>query len=279
MLTLDVGGCSVAYRAAGSGQTVILLHSSASSGAQWRSIGERLAQHYHVVTPDLFGYGQTGRWLGSGALTLGEEAAIVEGLAQHVERPIHLVGHSYGGAVALRTALRGRVALDSLCLIEPVAFHLLRGGGAACKSSLAEIERLSDRVATGVLSGDYRGAMADFVDYWGAPGTWASLERRQQQAIAETAPQVALNFSSALGAPERPSDCAKLQVSTLMLRGGRSPTPVRRISDLLANTIPFARQQAVVTAGHMLPLTHPDIAAKLMMEHLERSTTGPRQVA
>ena len=52
-------------------------------------------------------------------------------LLGRLDQPAHLVGHTCGGAVALSVARNRSDLLRSLTVVEPVAFHLLRGGGAS----------------------------------------------------------------------------------------------------------------------------------------------------
>src|SRR5262249_33301377 len=100
MPAIDLDGVAIAYREFGAGTPVILLHSSASSSRQWQSLVERLQPRHRVFSVDLHGYGDSGTWHGGRAFTLADEAAVVVALAQQLDAPAHIVGHSYGGAVA-----------------------------------------------------------------------------------------------------------------------------------------------------------------------------------
>ena len=59
MPSIEIEGARIAYAEAGRGETVLLLHSSASSSAQWRALTEILRGRWRVLAPDLPGYGQT----------------------------------------------------------------------------------------------------------------------------------------------------------------------------------------------------------------------------
>ena len=54
--------------------------------------------------PNFIGSMWTGHWNGDHAFTLADEAAAIVSMIDALGRPVHLVGHSYGGAVALRVA-------------------------------------------------------------------------------------------------------------------------------------------------------------------------------
>ena len=85
--------------------TLICLHSSGSTGGQWAALRSQLETKLRVLTPDLHGHGAAPAWNGSDDDIVAADADKVAHLAQSVPGDIHLVGHSYGGAIALRVAL------------------------------------------------------------------------------------------------------------------------------------------------------------------------------
>src|SRR5512138_3457520 len=102
-------------------QPVILLHCSGSSGAQWRTLASTLEARHLVAAPDLIGYGSAAPWTGRAPFSLAQEAGPILSLIGTLGEPVHLVGHSYGGAVALHIALTRPELVRSLTLIEPAA--------------------------------------------------------------------------------------------------------------------------------------------------------------
>jgi pimeloyl-ACP methyl ester carboxylesterase len=123
----------------------------------WRTLAAQLAGRYRVIAPDLHGYGRTPDRVRRRSL---------------VSRTTHLVGHLYGGAVALHVARTAPHRLASLSLIEPVAFHLLRTHDPL---AFAEIAAVATTVARAVAAGDHLGGMASFVDCWSGPATYAAM--------------------------------------------------------------------------------------------------------
>ena len=96
---------------------------------------------------------------------------------------MHLVGHSYGGGVALRAAVERPNRIASLTLYEPSAFHLLKAMGARGAAAFAEILAITTKTAEGVITGDYSGAAFSFVDYWCGRGAWVALRPSVQAAL------------------------------------------------------------------------------------------------
>jgi pimeloyl-ACP methyl ester carboxylesterase len=281
MSNIDLNGARVAYADIGSGETVLLLHSSASSGGQWRSLMEMLQASCRLLVPDLYGYGETDPWPGDAPLALTDEAALADAVLARCNGPVHLVGHSYGGAVGLRFAIEHPERLLSLTLVEPVAFHLLRAapGESADHDLFREVAEMAVAVANAVASGDDRGGMSRFIDYWNGAGAWMRMRPELQAALARRTAKVALDFEATMTDPTPIDALRRITVPTLVLHGSASPRPTRRIAELVAATFPQARLRTIEGAGHMLPLTHPEAVNTAIAEHLFRSMADRQRPA
>jgi pimeloyl-ACP methyl ester carboxylesterase len=273
MSNIDLSGARVTYADAGSGEAVLLLHSSASSGAQWRSLMEMLQASCRLLAPDLYGYGETDPWLSDVPLRLTDEAMLADAVLAECDRPIHLIGHSYGGAIGLRFAVEQPERLLSLTLIEPVAFHLLRGApvGAADHDLYGEIAGIATAITNAVRRGDDRGGMATFIDYWNGAGAWMQMNPELQNALARRTAKVALDFEATMNEPTPIAALGRIAVPVLVLRGSASPRPTRRIAELIAEVLPQAQLRTIEGAGHMLPLTHREAVNAVIAEHLFHS--------
>jgi pimeloyl-ACP methyl ester carboxylesterase len=251
---------------------VVLVPCSASSARQWIPLAEQLAG-FHTVPLDQWGHGNHGRWHGARPLSLAEEAAAIQ-VACPDGAPFHLVGHSYGGGVALSFALRHPGRLRSLTLIEPSAFHILKDAEGADVALLDEIRAVADAVNHGVTCGDYASGMQTFIDYWGGPGSWESLPDDKKAQLAQLAVYVAHHFWSLIEEKTPLAAYAAIDVPTLILCGTRSPAPSRAITRLLAETLPRARHRTIRDAGHMSPITHPAEVNALVVEHVLMNGTS-----
>src|SRR5262249_3487563 len=125
---------------------VIALHCSGARAGQWRALAEALGSQYDVEAPEHYGCESTGMWSGEHAFTLADEAKRAIALIDGSEGKIHLVGHSYGGGVALHTALARPDRIASMALYEPTVFHLLQQMGGPGASAYAEIAEVAGRV-------------------------------------------------------------------------------------------------------------------------------------
>jgi pimeloyl-ACP methyl ester carboxylesterase len=246
-------------------ERVVLIPCSASSARQWDALSEQLAG-FAPLPLDLWGHGDRPHWHGAGALSLSAEAAAI-GQACPDGAPFHLVGHSYGGAVALAFAASHADRLRSLTLIEPSSFHILKAadGGAPLLDEIAAVAKAVNR---GVLCGDYRAGMGTFIDYWAGAGSWKSLPEKKKEQLAQRAVHVAHHFYALMEEPATLASYAKIEVPTLILCGTRSPRPSRAMTRLLAETMPRARHRTIADAGHMSPITHPAEVNRLILEHV-----------
>ena len=245
---------------------VVLIHCSASSARQWNPLAAELGG-FHAMALDLYGHGKRPRWHGEGALSLAHEAAAIWNAVPAGE-PFHLVGHSYGGAVALRFALSFPERLHSLTLIEPSCFHLLVDEIETHAQALAEVRSVAGAINCAVLSGDYRGGMETFIDYWGGAGTWKKTPEERKAQFADLAVCVAQHFCSLLGETTPLAACLDIRVPTLVLCGTNSPGPSQLIARLIADTIPHAQRRMIAGVNHMSPITHPDKVNPLILQHV-----------
>ncbi len=255
-------------------EPIVLLHCSGSSAAQWRSLATKLAGRYRVITPDLIGYGASAPWAGRAEFCLAQEAAAIRSILGALEEPAHLVGHSYGGAVALHIARTRPKLLRSLTLIEPSAFHLLRSGDEFDAAALREISAVASYARTMLANGDYMHALSRFVDYWSGPGSWAAMPVDKRAAFALQLTKIVLDFHALLNEPAGIEHVKDIDLPTLLLQGGCTTLPSRCVVKRLRDALPAAQFRVVQGAGHMLPVTHRDAVNGVIAEFLDSISTG-----
>jgi pimeloyl-ACP methyl ester carboxylesterase len=256
------------FREAGSGPAVVCLHSSASSSAQWRSLMERLANRHRVIAADLYGYGQCPAWPEGRTLRLEDEVSLLEPVFRDAGNRFHLVGHSYGGAVALKAALGAPGRLLSLSIFEPVFFSFLLEEDPE-QPAAREIISLGEDTSAAVDRGEPEKSAERFVDYWMGPGAWAGTPEKRRAAITPTMRKVKAEWRALFTEQTPLRALSTLSVDTLFLSGSMSPLASRTVSRLIAQTLPRVTTRVLEGVGHMGPITHPDAVNNAIEAHLD----------
>lgn len=125
---IDVDGVRLHYVQAGEGDTVVLIHGFGASTFSYRYTIPELAQHFRVVALDLKGFGYSERPAGSD-YSLTAQAELVRGAMDRlgIERAA-VVGHSMGGAIAMRLVLSHPERVSRLVLVDSASDDMMHRG-------------------------------------------------------------------------------------------------------------------------------------------------------
>jgi pimeloyl-ACP methyl ester carboxylesterase len=224
------------------------------------------------VAANLPGYGVTVR-SGNGP-GLADHVAVVQAVADHCGEPVHLVGHSFGGVVALKAAMTVPNAIRSLTVIEPVAFNLLRHGAGADRKLAREIDALSGLIAASVADDAPAAGLAHFIDFWNGQGAWSVLPPSTRARLTAQVGAILDDFAAGRAEVWSVEACRTIALPTLTFMGMQSKPHSQRVTELVAESIPGARLHMVLEAGHMLPLTHPRSVNPLIAAFLAECDLG-----
>lgn len=244
---------------------VIVLHSGGMSSRQWRRLVDRLrGAGLDVLAPDFRGHGDGPAWPDQPVVDFSFDVGSVEAM---IEGRTHLVGHSYGGLIALLVA-RGRTDIASVSVYEPIALGTLFD--AQDQEGLRDLDRLlgdPSFLDPAVLGTE--AWLRRFVDYWSGEGAWDALGETGQASFRASA-AAAAGSAAALAADRTPvAAYGSISAPLLILHGETSPAAALRASALVAQGAPDARLQTIGGAGHMGPLTHHDAVNDAIASHIE----------
>jgi pimeloyl-ACP methyl ester carboxylesterase len=272
MPTLLARHAALAYTDEGAGPPVVLVHGSASTRGQWRAAVLDLAPRFRVLAPDLHGYGATPLPPSLDLLTFDDEVELVDALADLAGEDVHLVGHSYGGALCLRAASLRPERVASLVLIEPTAFHLLRllGEDAAWR----EIEAIATRHVALVDAGDLAACADHFLGYWIGLDAARAMPADLRARIVQTMPKIAEEWRMVFAASDLYESVAAAGTPTLLVRGTATTLAARTVVELLRDQLRHASLVEIEGAGHMSPITHTAAVNAAIAQHLARCTAG-----
>jgi len=245
---------------------VVCLHGSASNGGQWRAFRQALRGRCRVFTPDLVGYGSR-RFRAHGRFSLQHEVdAILEQIGDITE-PFHLIGHSYGGAVATYFAKKYPERVRSLIVYEPANFAVLFADGLDTDAA-REIRSVSDTFAEGAGTPLSRWRAArNFISFWSGKRAWRKLNFAQRSSFAGVSPKVAAEFK-ALAAADVLSDMSDLEMPVKIICGTGTRLAAKRVCELMAEQIKHSRLLQLVNLGHMAPLTDPHSVNPLLVDYV-----------
>ncbi len=250
--------------------TVVLLHSSGSSSRQWERLAETLAPRFRVRVIDFHGHGGQAAWSGDAPMTLADEAALAAPLLEDAGGA-HIVGHSYGAAVALKLATMYPDLVRSVAAYEPVLFRWLIDDSAG-RRSLQNIVTVADAMRNEVAAGQNESAAQRFIDFWSGPGSWASLPSGKQASIATRIPAVLQQFDVLFCEPLQREELALLSMPMLSISGARTVPITHRVAQLLRSTLRHAKHEVLPEMGHMGPITHAAEVNRRLAEFLHAQT-------
>lgn len=251
---VSANGLSFAYLDEGSGPPIVLVHGSISDYREWSNQMAPFAQHYRVVA-----YSRRYHWPnlppGKDADSSVERqaddlAAIIQAMGI---APAHIVGHSYGGAVALNLTLRHPELVRTLVLAEPAVSGVLRGtteNDAVSKESQAVRAEMKKTFASGDAEQIVRTYAARV-----APGEFEKASPEVRQMLVANVPAFQLDFTSHRS-PFTCDDARRIAVPVLIVSGDRSPKGLQRIAEEAAHCMQAARLVKIPQATHWMQHDH-----------------------
>ena len=246
------------YREAGHGPSVVCIHGSASSSGQWRSLMDRLSDRFRLIAPDLYGHGHTPPWPDHRGMHVDDEVDLLEPVFQMAANRFHLIGHSWGGAIALKAALRHLPRLLSLVLFEPPLWSLLIADDP-CSNLARDIITNHDKSQRLIDGRDYARAGEYFIDYWMGPGAWKGMTEERRSALAVDMGAASPEWHATWNEATPLAAFAAVDVPTLLLSGTKSTAPARAVTMLLSSVLPRAEILELEGIGHMGPVTDPEV--------------------
>ena len=257
--------------AGGSKRCVVAVHGSLSSGRQWTRLADELGPNYRMIAPDVSGYGVNRDSIILPERLSGEVALLAERIGS-IEGPFHLVGHSYGGAIAFKIATSSRFAsrVRSLTLIEPVLPTLL-AENAADRRLHQRFAQLARQLYDDLSKGLAMEAIDKFTAFWNGSAPTERLTPEARLRMIEQAGKLAFDFRAVLAEENVAAAAAAIGVPTLLFSGGLSPYLTQRIAGRLASLIADVDARHLPVAGHMMALSHAKLINPEIAGHIARA--------
>lgn len=262
---LERDGWAVAYRRLGGGPPLVLLHATLSSSAQLQPLADRLAVSFTVIAVDRRGSGES-RPPGAPparpidvAVHVGDLAAV---LGTERVGPVLVVGHSYGGCLALEFAARCPDLVAGSWVFEPPYAPV---GPPAVRAALTNVAR---RTAAAGRRGGGGAAAEAFLSAVGGRGAVGGPSPAARQRI-RLAGSAALADSALLGL--EPDGLERIRCPLVVATGTASLPVYAVLAEALIERVPDAVHEWIDGAAHGAPMTHLEAVAEAIEAFAARS--------
>jgi pimeloyl-ACP methyl ester carboxylesterase len=259
-------GTTIAWRSLGTGPGLVLVSGAMLAGADYTALAELLADRYTVHLLDRRGRGGSGpQGDGYGMDTECADLAAV----LHATGARQVFGHSYGGLVAVQTALCEPTLLDRLALFEPA----VSVDGSLPRSFLPEFRAAIDRgrwarAMTLLLRGLQLGGPFDRLPLPVATALAGLLLHTAGRSMRRVLPTVPAEAAAGI-ALDGPADrYAPVSTPTLLLTGERGPGSLATAAAALATAMPDARHVVLPGVDHGAPQQAPRLVADALAPFL-----------
>jgi 2-succinyl-6-hydroxy-2,4-cyclohexadiene-1-carboxylate synthase len=259
-----INGVEYHYTTQGKGEPLVLLHGFTGSSQNWSPVMPTFAEKYNVIAPDLIGHGQTSSPQNPQRYTMQHVCDDLATLIQTLTtQPVHLLGYSMGGRVALALAIAYPQLVKTLVLESA-------SPGLQSKAERITRQTSDDTLATRIE----QAGIEAFVDEWERLALWHTQTAQQKNALRvqrlQNNPVGLANSLRGYGTGVQPSLWAKLpQVSipTLLIVGEHDSKFVQ-IAEQMHTRLSHSHKHTISQAGHTTHLENSATFVRVVLEFL-----------
>jgi pimeloyl-ACP methyl ester carboxylesterase len=221
-----IGNLVTSYESFGIGRVILFLHGWGSSKKAFRLIADPLAQHFQVIALDLPGFGET-QFPREAAWDVEKYARFVQEFLDKLEvKKLIIIGHSFGGRIAIKFAKLFPERVEKLVLVATAGVRPKPGLRAAALRFLAKIGK-------GLMS---KNMQERFIRQFGSP------DYQQAGRLRETFKKVVNE--------DLVSDARTVIAPTLIIWGEKDTEVPLRDGEIFYQAIKNSRLVVIPTAGH-----------------------------
>lgn len=234
-----------------SGRPTLLLHSTGVGSIQWMRFARRLKGR-HCFLADFLNYAPSDSWKREGPPDWRVDLEACRALVLAQSEPVDIVGHSYGGHIALHLAHDHPDRVRRMALHEPIAWGVFQNAGPI--EMQAEFRALRERFfPEPPLSRETW--LRKFVDYWNTPGDWDRLPEKRKTNWRDRYPKVHYEVRHLCFDPYTIDHWATVQTPTVVTVSENATVEEAAACELLSQHMGNT-QLTVTPGGHLAPITH-----------------------
>ena len=244
---------------------VVAVHCTMGHSAMWKGLAMACDGQMRWDCLDMIGHGGSDKWDRTAEFT-GANVAV---LLHLLESPAHLVGHSYGAAIALIAAVARPEMVKSLTFYEPM-FPAFARDNPDFDGLNAENVPFRDAMA----AGDIESAARLFMARWGTGKSWDEMSPRAQARAIDDIHMIdgqAKGITDDLYGMTKSGALDALTMPVTLVEGSTSPALIDAMNAAFAARLKDAQRITVEGAGHMVPVTHPVAALAALRQTVSRA--------
>lgn len=264
---IKVNGVELEYEVTGSGTPVVLIHGSHVCDAfQPLARQPELRDRYQLINYHRRGFARSSP--ASGPVSIADQAADCAGLLKALGvGPAHVVGHSYGGVIALQVAVDWPDLVRSLALLEPSPLFLVPGVQAFMEGVAPVTEAYQ--------KGDKKAAVVGFHQgFWG-PTAETIMESLVPGSVAQATADADTFFQVEMPALQEwnltSEQAGLISVPVLFVRGDRTWPIFLEAQDLVHRWLPQTRDAVIAGASHPFHVEEPGATARTLANFFSAS--------
>jgi pimeloyl-ACP methyl ester carboxylesterase len=268
----------------GIGDTVVFVHGSVSDYRTWQNQQDEFSKSYHTISfsrrfhwpnqqiPDQMDY------------SMHQHVNDLEELLKKQNKPVNLIGHSYGAFICLLLAMKSPELIKSLILSEPpvitlyvsntpkpleilkllfsrprTAFALIKLGATGIEPATKEIKRNNVKKAVEIFGKATLGE-----------DTYANLSELRMAQVYDNV--IKAEFIGTGFPPIDESEIREIKVPTLLISGSKSPKIFHFLLDKLMELIPNSKRSVIEGASHISHEDNPKEYNKIVLSFIEESS-------
>lgn len=252
----------------GSGMPLVMVHGALSDFRSFERQMAAFGERHRAIALSLRHY-YPERWDGDGDdFSIQQHAADVAAFIRALDAgPVHLLGHSRGGNVALHVAKAHIDLLRTLILADASGLDGVLPESADGKSPTALGNEMRVRVRERFEQGDIDGGLQMYIDFASGPGRWKAAPESMRRMFRD-------NAWTVLGDFERPTttraEAAGITVPTLLVNGQTSPPRFSDMAQHLQRCLADCERVVIPKAGHGMFHTNAAATNAAVLAFLER---------
>ena len=259
-MEVTINGARIHFVREGDGMPVILLHAGVADHRMWEPQVRAFSKHFEVIAPDMRGFGRSElppvRWS-----PIADVLSLVDQLRL---KPVHLIGCSIGGGVAIDFAIEHGERMSKLVLVGPGVSGVQFG---------AKYPELFAEADAAEKAGDRQAIVEADAHLWldGPRRAHGYVKDPVRKLFFEMDANFDSDWSSAPIANIDPPAAERLHeisAPTLVVVGDEDSPPIFDAVELVMENVPHARKAVIHDAAHLPNLEHPDEFNRIVLEFL-----------